>query len=91
MLVGHVDDGSHCDYDSGACVSGICLDMPDYVPGTKPPTTVKTSVVVGNTTTRPATTETKEFSIPTKTTKPTPSPTLKSKYTSYLYILTYTH
>ena len=52
LLVGHVDDGTHCDYDSGACVSGVCHDMPNYVVGTQPPSTSGvTTPVVGETTT----------------------------------------
>ena len=60
--MGHVDDGSHCDYDSGVCVGGVCYDMPDYFVGTQPPVKsfITTSPVVtrkpGIATTRPATT-----------------------------------
>ncbi|XP_028391885.1 uncharacterized protein LOC114516559 [Dendronephthya gigantea] len=43
LLVGHVDDGTHCDYDSGACVNGVCMNMPDYVVKTPQPMTTTTS------------------------------------------------
>lgn len=82
LLVGHVDDGTHCDYDSGACVSGVCHDMPDYVVGTQPPSTsaVSTSGGTERTTKQPREVTTNLTTIPTaessaqpETTKPTPS------------------
>ena len=30
MKTGNVDDGTHCSSHSGACVGGVCVDMPDY-------------------------------------------------------------
>ena len=30
MNTGNADDGTHCSSDSGACVGGVCVDMPDY-------------------------------------------------------------
>ena len=30
MKTGNVDDGTHCSSHSGACVAGVCVDMPDY-------------------------------------------------------------
>ena len=32
MAAGNVDDGTHCNSNSGACVKGVCVDMPDYPP-----------------------------------------------------------
>ena len=32
MAAGNVDDGTHCNSKSGACVAGVCVDMPDYSP-----------------------------------------------------------
>ena len=34
-----VDDGTHCNDDSGACVNGVCESMPQYVAPTTPPPT----------------------------------------------------
>ena len=36
---GMVDDGTHCNDDSGACVNGVCQPMPQYVAPTTPPPT----------------------------------------------------
>ena len=82
LLVGHVDDGTHCDYDSGACVDGVCYDMPDYVVGIQPPSTsaVPKSIISETTTEQPGGATTNPTAIPTtasttqsKIRKPTPS------------------
>ena len=39
MLVGTVDDGTHCNQDKGVCVLGVCQPMPKYVAPTEPPPT----------------------------------------------------
>ena len=39
MLVGIVEDGTHCDKDSGVCILGVCHRMPKYFPPTKAPPT----------------------------------------------------
>jgi hypothetical protein len=39
MLLGKVDDGTHCNQDKGVCVLGICQPMPKYFPPTKAPPT----------------------------------------------------
>ena len=37
MKTGNVDDGTHCNSDSGVCMGGVCVDMPDYSPPTVAP------------------------------------------------------
>lgn len=39
MLVGTVDDGTHCNRDSGVCILGVCHKMPKYSPPTEAPPT----------------------------------------------------
>jgi hypothetical protein len=39
MLVGTVDDGTHCNKDRGVCVLGVCQPMPKYFAPTKRPPT----------------------------------------------------
>ena len=39
MLVGTVDDGTHCNRDSGVCILGVCRRMPKYSPPTEAPPT----------------------------------------------------
>lgn len=39
MLVGTVEDGTHCDKDSGVCILGVCHRMPKYFPPTEAPPT----------------------------------------------------
>ncbi|XP_028406916.1 uncharacterized protein LOC114529346 isoform X2 [Dendronephthya gigantea] len=74
---GHVDDGTHCDGGSGACVSGICLDMPEYVPGTAPPSTtaLPTTLAPETTTPEPPTTPEPETTTPEPSTPPEPETT----------------
>ena len=39
MLIGTVDDGTHCRNDKGVCILGVCHSMPKYVAPTKAPPT----------------------------------------------------
>ena len=84
LLVGHVDDGTHCNYHNGACIGGVCYDMPNYLVATQPPVTFpkSTLVVTKNPTTNPETATTRQTTssfVPSTQQETTSLPTPASK------------
>ena len=48
LLVGTVDDGTHCNKDNGVCILGVCQPMPKYVAPTEPPPTDSSGAIIGS-------------------------------------------
>ncbi|XP_028406924.1 A disintegrin and metalloproteinase with thrombospondin motifs 18-like [Dendronephthya gigantea] len=53
MLVGTVEDGTHCNSDSGVCVLGVCQSMPKYVKPLPPSPTDSSGARIGSFTKMP--------------------------------------